>query len=411
MFVDQTSYCMGCDAKGACRRRVKFGTSPCRRVPFEIRDVLTDDPTPVELDSAGARSTMTRATDIEQRASEWIIRTEGGNFTEEMRAELERWLQDPRNRVTFLRIKEAWRRASRIRSARPLDGNVDPDLLKTPDLTLGSDDTNSGSGSGWPFRVAAGAALTLIIYLLGLVAWIVLGRSDWISYTTSIGGYEHVTLADGSAIQLNTDSEIRARLTPQKREIQLIRGEALIKVAHDAHRPFTVSAANTSVRADPPGNDGAAFVLRMRGPDGVDVAVTEGTILLGPSERIIDVALGRNSSQSTLGAGDAATVRPEGVHVGKVALEDLNRKLSWTAGLLSFQGETLSEVTDEFNRYNRKHLVVTDPLIADRRIGGAFQARDPESFVSALQKWFDIRAEEQVPSPDAGNPVIRLTRN
>jgi transmembrane sensor len=353
---------------------------------------------------------MTRATDIEQRASEWIIRGESGHFTEEKQAELERWLQDPRNRVNFLRIKEAWRRANRIRSARPLDGNVDPDLLKDPDPTLGQDDTNNRSGSDWPFRVAAGAALSLIIYLLGLVAWTVLGHSDWISYTTSIGGYEHVTLPDGTAIQLNTDSEIKARLTPEKREIELVRGEALIKVAHDPRRPFTVSAANTSVRADPPGIVGAAFVLRMRGLKDVDLAVTEGTILLGPSDRIIDIALGRISySQSTLAAGDAATVRPEGVHLAKIALEDLNRKLSWTAGLLSFQGETLSEVTDEFNRYNRKHLVVSDPLIADRRIGGAFQATDPDSFVSALQKWFGIRADEQMP-PDAGNPVIRLTR-
>jgi transmembrane sensor len=287
---------------------------------------------------------------------------------------------------------------------------VDPDLLKNPDLTHGPGDTNSGSGSGWPFRVAAGAALSLIIYLLGLVAWIVLGHSDWISYTTSIGGYEHVTLADGTAIQLNTDSEIKARLTPEKREIELVRGEALIKVAHDPRRPFTISVANTSVRADPPGIVGAAFVLRIRGLKDVDLAVTEGTILLGPSDRIIDIALGRISySQSTLAAGDAATVRPEGVRLAKIALEDLNRKLSWTAGLLSFQGETLSEVTDEFNRYNRKHLVVGDPLIADRRIGGAFQATDPDSFVSALQKWFGIRADEQIPA-DAGNPVIRLTR-
>jgi len=260
------------------------------------------------------------------------------------------------------------------------------------------------------FRVATGAAVSLIIYLLGLVTWIMLSRSEWISYTTSVGGYEHVTLADGSAVQLNTDSEIRARLTPGKREIQLVRGEALIKVSHDARRPFTIRATNTSVRADPPGSTvGAAFVVRLRGPQRVDVAVTEGTVLLGPSDRIIDMALGRTSpSQSTLGAGDAATIRPEGVHLAKVAMEELNRKLSWTAGLLSFQGETLSEVTDEFNRYNRKHLVVTDPLIADRRIGGAFQATDPDSFVSALQKWFGIRADEQV-SPDAGSPVIRLT--
>jgi ferric-dicitrate binding protein FerR (iron transport regulator) len=54
--------------------------------------------------------------------------------------------------------------------------------------------------------------------------------------------------------------------------------------------------------------------------------------------------------------------------------------------------------------------VVTDPRIANRRIGGAFQATDPESFVLALQKWFDIHAEEQVPA-DVDNAVIRLTRS
>ena len=48
--------------------------------------------------------------------------------------------------------------------------------------------------------------------------------------------------------------------------------EALIKIAHDPLRPFTVSAASTSVRADPPGRVGASFVLRMRSPKDVDVA-------------------------------------------------------------------------------------------------------------------------------------------
>lgn len=387
-------------------RRIALGILRNRRVPFEIRDVHTDDPTLVELDSAGARSTMTRASDIEQRASLWIIRSEGGNFTPGMRAELERWLQEPRNRVTFLRIKEAWRRAGRIRNARPLDGNVDPDLLKNSDLTFGPQNTNSGSG--WSLRVAAGAALTLIIYLVGLAAWTVLGPSDWIKYTTSIGGYEHITLADGSGIQLNTDSEIRARLTPQKREVELIRGEALIEVVHDVRRPFTINAANIRVQADPAAEATAAFVVRLRTPRGVDVSVTRGSVVLEPHDRIVDVVFRRNPSYpSTLAQGDAAAVRPEGVHLAKVGLEELNRKLSWTAGLLSFQGETLTQVTDEFNRYNRKHLVVTDPSIADRKIGGAFQATDPDSFVLALEKWFGVRADEQVPTP-SGNTVIRL---
>jgi len=64
-------------------------------------------------------------------------------------------------------------------------------------------------------------ALTLVICLIGFGLWIVLGLSDWQSYTTSVGGYEHIALADGSLIKLNTDTEIRARLTAEKREIEL----------------------------------------------------------------------------------------------------------------------------------------------------------------------------------------------
>jgi transmembrane sensor len=355
---------------------------------------------------------MTRATDIEQQASEWIIRSESGHFTAGMQVELARWLEDPRNRVTYLRIREAWRRAGRIRSARPLDGNVDPDLLKSPDPASAPD---SNIGSRRRVLIAAAAALCLVIYVIGIGAWFALSRTEWISYTTSIGGYSHVTLADGSGIQLNTDSEIRARLTQHKRELWLIRGEALIKVTPDARRPFTVSAANTLVRANPPVDSRAAFVVRLRTPKdvakgiGVDIAVTEGNVMLGPADGIIDVALGRSSAaESILAAGDTAAVRPDGVHLENVGSEEVNRKLSWTEGLLYFKGETLAEVTDEFNRYNRKHLIVTDTFIAQRRIGGAFKPTDPESFVSALQKWFGVHADEQLYTP-SNNEVIRLT--
>jgi len=125
---------------------------------------------------------------------------------------------------------------------------------------------------------------------------------------------------------------------------------------------------------------------------------------------MIDVALGRTTPfQSTLGAGDAATVRLQGIHLAKVGVEDLNRKLSWTAGLLSFNGQTVQKVTDEFNRYNRRHLVVVDPLIANRTIGGAFQATDPDSFVAAPQRWFGVRADEQIRG-DSKNTVIELSK-
>jgi transmembrane sensor len=173
-------------------------------------------------------------------------------------------------------------------------------------------------------------------------------------------------------------------------------------------RPFTINAANIRVQADPAAKATAAVAVRLRAPRGVDVSVTQGSVVLAPYGRIIGVAFRRSPSyHSALAEGDAAEVRPDGVRLAKVGLEELNRKLSWTAGLLSFQGETLTEVTDEFNRYNRKHLVVTDPAIADRKIGGAFQATDPDSFVLALEKWFGVHADEQEPT-SSGNTVIRL---
>jgi transmembrane sensor len=145
---------------------------------------------------------MTSAFDIEQQASQWLIRSESGQFTYDMRADLDRWLEDPHHRVTYLRLQEAWRRANRMRGTRPLDGNIDPDLLKEPDPADGP--KTLGGGSGWRLRISAAAGASLIIYLLVLLVWGLLTSEKWIPYTTVGGGYRHVSLPDGTSLQLNT---------------------------------------------------------------------------------------------------------------------------------------------------------------------------------------------------------------
>jgi transmembrane sensor len=288
---------------------------------------------------AGARSTMTRATDIEQRASEWIIRSEAGNFTEDMRAELERWLQDPRNRVIYIRIREGWRRAGRLHSARSHDGNVDPDLFDDRDLTIRPPQPNSKHR--WPFGVTAGAGavLTLILHFTGVLLWSMFGSNQWTSYTTGIGGYEIVSLPDGSSVQLNANTKIRERVTADKREIQLVRGEALFKVA-DSVRPFTVRLVGTSIRIDSPGMTETTFAVRLGAPEKVAVAVVEGCVLIGPTERVA--------------VGELANVDAAGIHVANVGVEEINRKLAWTAGPLSFQGEIVQELAGEID-YGLNH--------------------------------------------------------
>jgi transmembrane sensor len=72
---------------------------------------------------------------------------------------------------------------------------------------------------------------------------------------------------------------------------------------------------------------------------------------------------------------------------------DINDRLEWiTTQRLSFKGATVSEVVGELNRYNDLKIVIQAPGLAEQHIGGSFQARDPEGFVSALEHQFPVHA-------------------
>jgi transmembrane sensor len=196
------------------------------------------------------------------------------------------------------------------------------------------------------------------------------------------------------------------RLTADYRQVVLERGEALFKVAHDASRPFDVQAAGTTVRAV-----GTEFSVRVRdgreahgGQQGVEVLVKEGRVAIDPPRKELERAAALPPSVSTLSAGEAVIITAKRLHVEKVAEEEVNKKLDWTEGRLWFERQRLADVVSEFNRYNRRQMVIADPAIADLRIGGGFEATDPESFMAALEKTLGVRA---FPASD-GSDVVRL---
>jgi transmembrane sensor len=98
-------------------------------------------------------------------------------------------------------------------------------------------------------------------------------------------------------------------------------------------------------------------------------------------------------------AGQAAVVFPDRMSVSRVEPQILRRRLAWTAGRLEFRGESLGEAVAEFNRYNLRQLTLADPALAGLRVGGNFDATDPESFAAALASAFSLRPE--ITGPDA----------
>jgi transmembrane sensor len=373
--------------------------------------------------------------DIEAQAAAWLVRREAPSFADEEAAQFEAWASaDPRHRAAFVRLEAAWRRADRLRGLRPLDGTVDEDLLaRSPFARIeeypaaaGTRDSRDRADEDpiierpalveeraprrrrWLVPLAAAAALALAA--VGVYQWLQTDRTGgWKTYATEYG-FEKIVLGDGSIVHLNTNSGMRVRLTSDHREVQLDRGEALFKVAHDASRPFDVEAAGTTVRAV-----GTEFSVRLRelgertsGRRDVEVLVKEGRVAIDPPKRELERATALPASVSTLSAGETVTISANRVHVEKVAETDVDRKLSWTEGRLWFERQRLADVVAEFNRYNRRQMVIADPAIADIRIGGGFEATDPESFVAALERTFGIRAFPS-PSSNGDDPdVIRL---
>ena len=92
---------------------------------------------------------------------------------------------------------------------------------------------------------AAGLAASVIV-AGGLGWWLTLSRPD--QFQTKVGEQRSVLLADGSRVTLNTASKIEVRLQADHRVVQLLRGEALFEVAHDAQRPSASIVAFPTVK-------------------------------------------------------------------------------------------------------------------------------------------------------------------
>lgn len=314
---------------------------------------------------------MTPETDIQTRAAEWILARDRFDDEAGLRAKFEAWLAaDARHRTAYLELDRAWRVADGLKTWRPHDGGVDPDVLR-----------RSRSRRVDSTRRYAMAAMLLVAVMAG--AW-----GAWFAWTADVygtgkGEFRRVLLADGSLLQLNTDTRVRVRLAKDRRVIELLRGEGHFTVAHDTSRPFDVIAAERVIRAV-----GTAFTVRIRNPEDVEVVVTEGTVTLSSS------ATGDPAEKpAPISAMHVARAQPQAVSVKPVAVPEMSRLLAWQTGELIFDDVTLGEAVAEFNRYNNRQLVIADPHIAALRVGGNFHATDLDAFVRALGASFGIEAQ------------------
>jgi len=301
---------------------------------------------------------------IDEAAAQWVARLNSDDSVTTRQA-FEAWHEaDPRHQGAFLRAEAAWMRLDRAQVMA--HGRVLDDALLTRREKRGR--------AGVTRRSVMAAGMAASVAGAAVAGYALKNR---LSVATRVGELRSVPLKDRSVASVNTDSRIEVDMTPQIRHVALVKGEAWFEVAKNPEAPFVVSAGDIRVRAV-----GTAFSVR-RHDSGADVLVTEGTV---EAWNVND-----KDKRVTLTAGHEAfvPVKPETVAV-VYRPEEVERKLAWRDREIVLNSETLAEAVAEFNRYNSRQIVISDPALGAQKLVGGFHVDQPETFARAVHAALDV---------------------
>jgi transmembrane sensor len=293
-----------------------------------------------------------------REANEWLVRLRDDAATPADRAEFEAWRDaDPRHAAAFARVSGAVEGVGGLGA----DLRAHLEARRRPALNRRT------------LTVAAMAAVALLAIGVGYRA---LAPQ---TYATAVGEQRTIALADGSRVELNTDTRITVRYADDARRIQLAQGEAVFDVAHDAARPFTVEAHGQSVRAV-----GTEFVVRVNG-GAVSVLVIEGAVAIGAAAPQSTGTIAPPPSPRLV-AGQKLDFAGPAPAVATLAAAEIERNLAWRSGMLQFDGLPLDDAVEEVARYTGARFVIDDPQVRQLPVWAYFRAADLDGFLASLEQ-------------------------
>ena len=337
-------------------------------------------------------------------ATEWMVRVHDPDVPPERLIAWQAWMrEDPAHAAAFRRMEdlEALLRA----------------VPRPPMASLREVARDSYAGSVpirlWkrspgrlPPRWALAASALIAAVALALLVVVSVGRFSGgrgaTTFTTRIGENRTVHLADGSIVTLGGDSSVAVSFHARERHIDLLRGEAFFKVAHNPHRPFKVAAGHAVVVAV-----GTQFDVR-RDTDQVIVDVLEGRVVVLPRSSVLPIALLHafqpRLAAVSVGAGEQTSV--DSVEIEPPSqIPDPGDAASWQSGRLAFRMQPLGDVLQRINRYSSKPIVIADPDIAAMKVTGTVMDGNVSGWVASLHSALGLVAIDE-----PGRIVLRHVR-
>jgi transmembrane sensor len=302
----------------------------------------------------------------DREAALWADARRDAAWSHQQQAALEQWLEGRPDRQDLLRRHEAL-----IDDAAVIWATQRMSLARPASRRLG----------GWPQRAVVAAGLTGALAAVVVLVGGLTPRGELIVGTR--GGARPIALADGSAIRLNGESQVRVELGEHERHLRL-EGEGFFEVAPDKSRPFSVEVEGVRVTAV-----GTRFnVDQRRTPGGtvVEVKVFEG---------VVKVASGRGGSVH-IHAGEQARVSGGVVRRAALARPELETDLPpWAKGWLEFDEATLASVVEDLERATGVRVKLSEPAVGQVLVSGRFAYGDAENALAAMARLHGFKLTRQ----------------
>lgn len=314
---------------------------------------------------------MSRSAQHLQEAADWLTRLQQPEVDETDWLAFDAWLSEPGAQEAYDAIQavdeEIFQRGSAIRGE-----------LAEPRRVA----AKRGFTIDWRWLGGLGAAAAAAAVAITVAPWGELLPQPDTLYTTAKGESRTLQLADGSRVDLNTDSHISVRLEKDARRVTVHDGQALFDVAHDSDRPFLITAGDETVRVvgtrfDVRRRDGQLSVTVLRGLVEVSTDGEDTPVRLRPGQMLEHVE----------GAS--------GVSVRAVAAED---QVGWRSGRLVYRDQPLGRIVSDMNHYFERPIRLEGENTATLRFSGVLIVDGQDAMVRRLTSLMPISA---TPTDDA----------
>jgi transmembrane sensor len=300
-----------------------------------------------------------RSTDSLDEAIQAWTRRHSGTWSVAHEKKLQTWLAaTAEHREAYEKVARAWGKTGDLKHTLP------DEIQREYELARHRSAAPARFGGVAKFALAAGLALLA----LGIGLWPSASRW-WSGPATSLvsakGQVKSFTLEDGTQVLLDADSQLIVHIGHYSRKAVLVRGEALITVAHDPKRPLEVTVGIGRIQ-----DLGTRFDIEAL-PDSSRIDVLEGRVgVLTPRGRTLLVA-GQSSGYDRSG--------------NLQAVSSLSATTAqWSQGQRHFDREPLGDVLERLTRYHAMTFVYTDPGLRNLRVSGTFRTSDQGLFLRTL---------------------------